>query len=736
MVLPGRKWLLALALAAAALGSGAGETSTHAARLAAGRHRVMPPARAPRTPHAGNHRRPSARRRVGAALRVLDRGGLGLLRRIASADPFARSSMDAVLADADRLIEGGGTPGTALARRQWVPLVSHRNLRRAVIRTILRDMHARSNELGALIRKSGTTAVWDTVFVGAGVHTSAAANALGLEDPSHTMLVIESGDVVSSNFASLGETISINSGNRRESNTGIQHRPVGNDNPAIGPIGVPDLSGDAWPAADTLSDAATVSLHTSGADVLMGSRVAHVTERGAGDAWPARYKIEMRGGMTVYAASVVVGSGLGKPSIKVTTGADLIAHESAKVDLKRPDDVPGILYYSQAMALANQSDAGRDAYRAARPGGKPPRVAVIGGGDSGKTFVEYLHGLAPSGAYDGPEMLDRAQRGPVGDVDFVVGASGPVDRKSFEAENPGRYARVGVSIGQGKTNLIAKRFVGVKRAGKRFRVMYDDGSSQLYDKVVLATGFDNVAPDILAPVLPAGYDTTVPFTRSNALTVVEQDVVEESKPVKRRVAKQVTGQEIYIIGPAAGDDLVPTSQVSGPQMLAAIKFLVPYSAALARGVLPGAKAGSPRLDTSALDASRRVTVRGGRGRGQRPRRIRAAQIAEAEDPGSDPARTGNEPLVLRHEMASVLDRFSFARMRSIEVTVTPAPGGLLVDAPQLGAAGMDALRDAIEENYALVRMLSKFAVVAKPVSFRATVREGGIADPASLTVTY
>lgn len=735
---PGRKWPIAAAIVAAAIAFSSHAPSSEASRA---NHRASArPARptAVRPPAPARRVVPRPRtRRASAALRVLDRGGLGLLRRIVSADPFIRAGMDAVLADGERLIEGtGADAGMERARRQWVPLVSHRPLRRAVVRTILRDMNARSGELASLIRQSGTAAVWDTVFIGAGVHTSAAASALGQHDPSHSMLVVESGDVVSSNFASLGESIALNSANRAETGTGIHLRPTGNDNPTVGPIGVPDLSGDHWPAADTLSDAAAVSLHTSGADVLMGSRVARVRERGAGDAWPARYRIETVDGLAVYAASVVLGSGLGRPSIRVTTGADLIARETAKVDLKRPDDVPGILYYGQAMALASQSAAPRDPYRAARPRGPKPRIAVIGGGDSGKTFVELLHGLAPSAAYDGAGRLDRAQRGPVGDVDFVVGPGGPKDYQTFIADNHGRYARIAPSIQAGRTNLVTSRFAGVKRAGKRFRVYYDDGSSRLYDKVVIATGFENEAPDILAPVLPAGLDTTVPFTRSSALTVVEQEVVEDAVPVRRGVAKQVTGQDVYLIGPTAGDDLIPASQISHPRMRASIRSLGPYSAALARGVLPKTKANAGRLDTSALDVRRRIALRGARGRASSPRRIRAARVAEEDDPASDPARTGLEPVVLRHEMASVLDRFAFSRLRSIEVTITPARGGLLVSAPQLDARSADQLRGAIEQSYALVQMLSKFAAVGKPVVFRAPVREGGIADPAAMTVTY
>jgi hypothetical protein len=715
--------LLACLLAVAIASPSAG--AARATRPAA-RKQIVKPRRVARPP--------VRRRATRTALRSLERGNLALLRSIAGSDPFVRAEMDAVLADADRLIAGAGAPSDLSARRAWVPLVSARPLRRAVVRTILRDMNSRSERLKTAIRGAGDAAVWDTVFLGAGIHTAAAASALGQAAPSHSMLVIEAGEVVSSNFASLGETIAINSSNRRETGQGILPFSDGNNNPAVGPVGVPDVSGEKWPAADALSDVATVSLHTSGADVLTRSAVLRVSERPAGERWPARYRIETADGLTVYAASVVVGSGLGRPSIKVDRGAELIARETGRVDLRRPDDVPGILYYSQAMALANQSAAPRDPYRAA-PGKRPPRIAVIGGADSGRTVLELMYGLAPGNAYDGPGKLDRAQRGEIGDLDWVVGPDGPTDCKSFLDRTRARYARIAPSIKTGRARLVNRRFVGVARAGKRYRVYYDDGSSAIYDRIVLATGFESQVPDILSPILPADRDPAVPLTKSPAVAVVKRPVREKNRPVARTVAKQVVGHDVYLIGPAAGDDLVPRKQITGPPMLAAIKFLVPYSAALAREVLPATRARAPRLDPRVVDQRTRIALGAARGRAGAPRRIRRSRVAEPDDPASDPARTGIEPLVLKHEMATVLDEFSYGRLQSVSLTVRPARGGLQVSSAELDDAAIQRVRDAIEQNYALVRMLDKFARVGKSVSFTASTR-GELLDPATLTMTY
>ncbi len=746
-----RLWslLFTLLFCAQAHAAGAGRTRTPGARPGAG----VPAQSRVRPAKAGKRRTATATRgrSRSAVFRSLETDRLGLLVEIAQSDPFLRDAMDAVLKDGSRLISNTGKVGIDRGRQAWIPLVSNRPLRRAVVRTILRDMNGRSEKVKDLIRADAAP-VWDTVFVGAGVHTAAAASALGQADRAHSMLVIEAGELVSANFASIGQTIAINSSNRQETGEGVQPFGRGNNNPSEGPVGVPDLSGDKWPAADTLSDVATVSLHTSGADVITRSKVSRVTERGAGDAWPARYKIETSDGLTVYAASVVVGSGLGKPVIKVKRGAKLIASETGKVDLRRPDDVPGILFYNQAMALANQSAAPRDPYRAPPGGGRAPRIAVIGGGDSGKTFLELMYGLAPSGAYDGPGKLDRAQRGEVGALDWVVGPNGPTDCKTFLDGVRARYARISPSIKSGKAQLLNRNFVGVEKKGDKFRVLYSDGTSRIYDKVIIATGFESEAPEVLASLLPAGYDTSVPFARSNAVEKVNTQVGGGlRKP--RSVAKRVIGQDVYFIGPAAGDDLVdrneilvktdrskkgaaPAPQIAISENLASIKFLVPYSAALARNVIRERKVKGPTLDTSPADDRLRPALVTARGRKSQGRRIRRAKVAEPDDPASDPARTGLEPIVLKHEMATVLDEFSYSRLRSFELTVTPEAGGLLLLAPQLGESSIAGLRDAVERNYALVQMLSKFSRVGKSVTFRVGIARDGTIDVDSLTMTY
>jgi hypothetical protein len=185
----------------------------------------------------------------------------------------------------------------------------------------------------------------------------------------------------------------------------------------------------------------------------------------------------------------------------------------------------------------------------------------------------------------------------------------------------------------------------------------------------------------------------------------------------------------------------PAPQIAISENLASIKFLVPYSAALARNVLPGLKVTGPRFDSSPADEQRRValmTARGTKGKSKgRGKRIRRARVADADEPAADPVRTGLEPTVLKHEMATVLDDFSYGRLRSIEVSVRPKAGGLLVTSAQLDGASLELVRGGIEKNYALVQMLTKFARVGKPVTFRADIdRRTNSIDVENLTMAY
>jgi hypothetical protein len=230
--------------------------------------------------------------------------------------------------------------------------------------------------------------------------------------------------------------------------------------------------------------------------------------------------------------------------------------------------------------------------------------------------------------------------------------------------------------------------------------------------VIIATGFESEAPEVLSSILPAGYDTSVPFAKSNAVEKVNTQVGGGlRKP--RSVAKRVIGQDVFFIGPAAGDDLVDRNEIlvktdrskkaaaSEPQIsisenLASIKFLVPYSAALARNVIRERKVTGPTLDTSAADDRLRTALVSARqeepgaphppGEGGRAGRPGLGSPAPASD--RPQARDGHRARRV-HLQAPALGR---AEGRS--------GGGrpLAPRAPQLGESSITSLRDAVEKE--------------------------------------
>jgi hypothetical protein len=304
------------------------------------------------------------------------------LRSAVKRDPYGRTIVNRVLADRARTIDSVGDVAykRIIERLGWVPLGADPELRKVTVATVLRKMRGQSREMLKAIDKEPTKAAWDVLFVGAGVHTALTANTLaniGTDDPIR-MVAIEGSSSVGGNFREIGTTIARNSANRAARKGAKVRRGFGDKNPSEGPWGDPDLDGTEWPDVSVLADTATVNLFASGTDVILKTKVGAVQSRGevaGSDGWPARYRVELKTGEQVryaYANAIVDGTGLGKPKL---TGFDdqtvrLVEAERAKIDPSNPDKVPDLLYYSDAMKLANLSKTGRDAYR-----GKPAPAA-------------------------------------------------------------------------------------------------------------------------------------------------------------------------------------------------------------------------------------------------------------------------------------------------------------------------------------------------------------------------
>jgi hypothetical protein len=713
------------------------------------------------------------------AVKPLVRGTTGMLRRIVSSHPtYGAQIREARQQGA--LIESTGARGSLLAaRRAWVPLVSvSRPLRRAVTRSLLRDLSGRSSLLAAALEKGTAQGVWDTLYVGAGVHSATSANALSQADPSHRMLVVESTDVVSANFRNLGETIRINSSSRANDGKGIQPFGKGDNNPFEGPVGVPDIDGgQKWPVADTLADAATISLASSGADVLLRTGVDKI-ERTTGG--PAKYKVTLRTSsgkkVEVFAQNVAIASGLGDPNpgLRDPRAAarvkGYLARERQKLERGQ---APGLMYYSDAMQLASESvdplEPYRVPYRATKDGvrvadrANAPKIAIVGPGDSGKTFVELLLGLGPASAYEGPGKVAPTQLGGLGDVDWVTpgafrdstefvstvrprysqgtadlkaGRIKPLDAKvdDIRETRDGRYTLTyrftarpfsegeRVPTGYEVVAVAGGRFVAPADSKRSGAAIDERGnltwtSSKTYDRVVLATGFDSKVADFARPLLPEGFaENQTPFA---ARTDVLEPVAARPKgSVKSTtVAKRIKGEDVFLIGPAAGNDLVKRDATVGiSENLASIKFLGPYSAAVGRSVLVKGKSAAAGIDRDAVYAAGRdgKPLKRTKGTGSSRHAIPADAATSREARWVEATGLDFE-ILLKQELAVVLDGFDLAGYKKgdrLELTLGLDRQGSFELRGTLDRRSLARLGDQMSRQPALMAMLDRGARAA------------------------
>jgi hypothetical protein len=852
-----------------------------------------------------------AQRRGKAGVRRLR--DMSSLRSAATRHPYTKKIVKKVLADRARTIDGvGEVEADRIAERLgWVPLGADPELRKVTVATVMRKVRQRSRGLRRLIKENPAQAAWDIVFVGAGVHTAIAANTLAnleTDDPIR-MLTVEAGDDIGGTFRDIGSTVGRNSANRAGRKGGKVKRGFGDKNPSEGPWGDPDLDGQEWPELGIMADTATVNLFASGSDFLLGSRVEKIDFRddvAGSDSWPARYRLTLGDGTAVYANAVARATGLGKPKLGITDpqSVALIESERQKVDVRKPDEVPELLHYVEALKLANASRQGRDPYRArpapvrpfvelsgvriktsqrtvlrtndngevpldeaidiafdpkastwsvqlldgrklsvkrlvaevanreivlqptdkledlasklealalpdqlrvarqqvrkrvrppayssderlsqikqrlglgdltgiqirneangfepaseiedvfseapgqltvvrrdgtrfrlanglrlsrltngnrsnlnpiaaddplfAQPGDPSrPVIAVIGGRDSGRTFLEYLYGQAPAAAYTGGGKVDTAQRGEIGDVEWYVGENGPADCDTFLKSTRSRYLRLAGKIrdaGDGTRARAQLNKVRITKVSKlptgRYLITDSANQTKIVDRVIFATGFDNQ------------------LAEDGQLDPINGTV--EGLSGDRVVAKRVRGRDIFRFGPAAGDDLVAADErYSTDENSGSIYALGPRDRAFARTVLARTVRAIAAIDTPALERPVRLTL----AEGQTEAIIEAPETVAArrlETPLSD--------LVLRAEMMDALASVRGAKTRDrLSFRVTRDKQSKKLKIEDLNHDGADKISELIRDSALLYDQLEEATEDGDSVEFSIPLRNG------------
>jgi hypothetical protein len=285
----------------------------------------------------------------------------------------------------------------------------------------------------------------------------------------------------------------------------------------------------AWTIRMNLMMLPNVEVHT-------GVEVLAIEGRGIGSSqsFNLRVRIEQGNGIrditTVIARRVVLATGLGDP-----------------VAFNNEDDKPKrLLSFAEFMSRMDNPFPlqGMD------------RVAVIGGGDSGKTAVESLIGQGPSTGMS-VAMLDFPRQ-----IDWY---GAPFTNQADWCENvQGRYARIGKSLGS--------RVIGLGTAG-----------------VVATSGYESVQIGLRAydyVINCAGYTGVTPLT--NGLTFADYAIA--GRVLGKRLQIRGDSDEVYVVGPAAGIALTTSDRRAAPALdrvpgnAVALWRYAPLTAALADGL--------------------------------------------------------------------------------------------------------------------------------------------------------
>lgn len=644
------------------------------------------------------------------------------------------------------------------ARRTWLPLATDRALRRWAVRNLNRDMRLRARQLEKLMDtrlSAGEAVVYDDIVIGAGPIGVIMANQILEADPSRRVLVIDGSDTIAATFAEIGSAIQINSSSRAKDGEDAQPFGFGDNNPLPGsPVSVPDIDGNVkWAEAEQLADAITFSAAASGADFLLSTYATDFTDTRRSLGAPGDAALTARGAdgkeRRIYANNVIVSTGVGTPSLRLANEKlqqrydTYLARERAKLSR---GETPAIMYYQDALSLVNRSflaDANqgdpfapfRVPYRRDKSGAlvadnrNKPKIAVIGGGDSGKTLMNLFFGTGPSNAGDSPGKLSHNQLGQIGAVDWVVGEAFRdcieylTGRDGVYKGTRARYAQSSADIKSGRIKPIEARALAIEPAsGGKTRITYEytvrpskagekvpsgyeafqpQGSSQTYlvpkSELEGASGLAARGREVYTirgqgaderlvwesadtydrVIVAAGFRNAAPpllgrVTGNPRARIDDPDVfevIEGNVPGlgKRGIARQVKGApQFKVTGAASGNDLIESGAKAGIEENAVgLKVRAPRARVLAKQIAKSKRA-EGAFDSSAIDFAKRIEIK----RVQRttPFSLKRPDNLWASGEARMALETGVDiALHMKHEMATVLDAFDPSAFRDGEL---------------------------------------------------------------------
>ena len=402
--------------------------------------------------------------------------------------------------------------------------------RTALVAEVNKRVHDQSDATRATLKArqaQGFKTIVDVVVVGGGIHSAIFNSTMSHAFPEARVLTLEGSDTLIKTFTGAGPVFRINSPELGTATANLI---------AEAPLQLAQISPAKFANAELLGQVALFALFHSTTNFLLSAKVAAITPDGD------RYIVKLEEGLTVYARHVVVATGLGIPSLKSDdqeTMRIVRAEASRTVDLGK--EVPDIQFFDDAIAKAKLSlDMGLaplDSYA-----GK--RVAVVGAGDAGNVWVEFLLGHAP------PEVYARAkvQTGPAHSI-WLGQKAKTIDE--WKAANKPRYYETLQGMYQDpRIEMTGARLESIRYAAgedaKKGKFVItangDNGAETIYaDKIVMSTGYQNVAPKLVEQC-------------GAMLKPMNGTVKGIDKPTplcKQCADSDGKGHPVYIVGPAA-----------------------------------------------------------------------------------------------------------------------------------------------------------------------------------------
>lgn len=332
----------------------------------------------------------------------------------------------------------------------------------------------------------------DVVIIGAGTHGSIIAARLRAENPDARIIAVEQADMLGGQFRKYGtrSTFFINSRNHRPQNNGKSALPgrAGNLNTfgEKAPVQTTDISSETYPTNLELGHTSAINQYLS-AETVLGVTAESVDAE--------------TGDVTVRDTSTNEVYSLRGSKIVMTTGLG---------ERETPTQTPGLMTAEELL-----SHFGNSENEFPMQDFVDKKIAIIGGGDSGRICAELFTRLAPKDAYGrsvtqlgGPDSISWYG------TDFS-------NRDEFCATNRPRYQQLASFIadpsrlGDG-IRAFKRRVKGITPASRGIQLTdVNDISEGVFDVVIDARTLPN-PKDIPSQITNARFRPVLNYLKTSA----------------------------------------------------------------------------------------------------------------------------------------------------------------------------------------------------------------------------